>query len=37
MSEYTPVIVELSSTVALVHDEPLLVAYCRDPEEPEPL
>ena len=35
--ELVPVIVELTSTVALVHDDPLLVAYCREPEEPEPL
>ena len=37
MSEWVPTIVEPSSTVTLFQVEPLLVAYCREPEESDPL
>ena len=37
MSECVPTIVELSSTVTLFQVETLLVAYCREPEESDPL
>ena len=37
MSECVPTIVDPSSIVTLFQVEPLLVAYCREPEESDPL